>query len=407
MKKNLRILVAIMLIMVTTFGMNLEASAVTEPIDTIVERRADLPNIFASSTSNDECTGVQAMGVSRSNKNCLYTIKIIPNEAGAVLYYFPNISNWKTKVVFTIDGVGHANGMTVDTDYIYICAKENISPEYDPNNKIIRINRDYITSEANNVKVDNETTFVTTPLSNLLDDEDYKVMQPMIINPDESQRANNPYVEYISEFSTITRAEATGKFIISKKIKDVTTDNCYNGFTRAEIIGDKFIVSSDPNDVFLVENNITYKNAAKQDIYYLQGYGLFIGRWMKKPNYDEDAGISDQENSMRNPGRSVILWADIDGTDYYMYKGYRCYTPERIRVYKDTYKELGVNKYDIFEIESMGITAKGNLIATFNVTYTTEYQKEYLKETGKNIDIYDVDGIYKITRADGGTFKLS
>lgn len=401
MKKNLRVLVAIILIAVMTFGVNLEASAVTEPINTIVERRADLPNILASSTSSGECTGVQAMGVSR-RENCLYSLKI-RNNSEAVLYYFPNISNWSNKAAFSIYNIGHVNGMTVDTNYIYICSNPN--GEYD--NEIVRIDRDYIAERADEIATIDEITVATENLSSITDEDIYKVMQPMIINPNESQRANNPYVEYEGEFSTITRAESTGKFIIGKKIEDVTTDNCYNGFTKAEIIGDNFVVSSDPDDVFLVENNITYKNAAKQDIYYLQGYGLFIGRWMRKPNYDEDAGISDAENDMRNAGRSVILWADIDGDNYYMYEGYRCYTPDRIRVYKDTYKELGVNKYDIFEIESMGITAKGNLIATFNVTYTTEYQKKYFAETGKRIDINDVDGIYKITRADGGTFKLS
>lgn len=60
-----------------------------------------------------------------------------------------------------------------------------------------------------------------------------------------------------------------------------------------------------------------------------------------------------------------------------------------------------------FEIESMGITAKGNLIATFNVEYTEEYKEAFKRETGKDIDIKDADGIYKITRADEKTFKLS
>lgn len=401
MKKKLRILVAIMLIMVTAFGMNIEASAVTKPIDTIVERKADLPDIFASSTSSYECTGVQAMGVSRG-ENCLYSLKI-RNNSEAVLYYFPNISNWKNKAVFSIYNIGHVNGMTVDTEYIYICSSPN--GEYD--NEIVRIDRDYIADKASEIATTDEIPAATVNLSSITDENIYKVMQPMTINPNESARENEPYVKYTEEFSTISRGKSTGKFIIGKKIKNVTTDNCYNGFTRAEIIGDKFVVSSDPVDVFLVENNIAYKNAAKQDIYYLQGYGLFIGRWMREPNYDEEAKISDEENAMRNPGRSLILWADIDGDNFYWYKGYKCYTPERIRVYKDTYKELDVNKYHKFEIESMGITAKGNLIATFNVEYTEEYKEAFKRETGKDIDIKDADGIYKITRADEKTFKLS
>ena len=394
MKKKVRILTALVLIMIMTFGMNLEAAAVTDPINTIVERRADLPNIEDDSGIN--CTGVQAMAVSRSSKNCLYSIKINKNNANAVLYYFPDISEWDTKVVFTIEGVGHANGMTVDTDYIYICG--NIPDE--DNNEIIRISRDYITRKANEVKKSKQTTIAKEVISERLADEEYKIMQPMIAK---SNSNGTTYEPYNSEFSTITRAESTGKFIIGKSISEVTDDNCYNGFTRAEIIGDNFVVSNDPDDIFLVENNIVYKNAAKQDIYYLQGYGLFIGRWMR--NYDDN--ISAEENAKRNPGRSVILRADIDSNDCDTHNGYRCYIPDRIRVYMDTYKELDVNKYHIFEIESMGITAKGNLIAAFNVTYSEEYKKAYKAKYGNEVDTTTADGIYKITRADGKTFKLS
>ena len=56
MKKQLRILTAILLIFVTTFGMSIEASAAGEPINTIIERRATLPNI--EDDSGIDCTGV-------------------------------------------------------------------------------------------------------------------------------------------------------------------------------------------------------------------------------------------------------------------------------------------------------------------------------------------------------------
>ncbi len=176
-----------------------------------IERRATLPNI--EDDSGIDCTGVQAMAVSRGKK-CLYSIKINKNNANAVLYYFPDISEWETKVVFTIEGVGHANGMTVDTDYIYICG--NIPNEN--NNEIIRISRDYITRKSYEVKVQKQTTIAKEVISERLADEEYKIMQPMIAKS--NSNGTTTYEPYDSEFSTITRAESTGKFIIGKKFQE-------------------------------------------------------------------------------------------------------------------------------------------------------------------------------------------
>lgn len=391
MKKQLRISTAILLIFVTTFGMSIEASAAGKVIDTNVVRRADLPDLFAS--SGVDCFGVQAMAVSRG-KNCLYAIKIDGDNANAVLYYFPDISNWERKAAFSIYDAGHANGMTVDTKYIYICAKPNGEEE----NEIIRISRKYIEDKAALIATEENITVATEILSKRLGDDNYKIMQPMVINPDESQRASKPYVEYTGGFSTITRAESTGKFIIGKKISGVDRTQ-YNGFTRAEIINGEFVVSSDPDDIFLVKNSVVNSDASRQDIYYRQGYGLFIGRWY---------GEGDTTSPYYHKANNVILWADIDGTSNETYAGYRCYTPDKIKIYMDNYKVDGITVYEKFEIESMGITSNGNLIATFNVIYTDAYYKKYISGQNENItDRWDGDGVYRINRADGKSYKLS
>lgn len=396
MKKQLRILTAILLIFVTTFGMSIEASAAGKVIDTNVVRRADLPDLFAS--SGVDCTGVQAMGVSRS-KNCLYSIKIDKDESGAVMYYFPDISEWDTKVVFTIEGVGHANGMTVDTDYIYICGNRKKDPKPNPNNEIIRIRRDFIEREADKVKKEDETKVAKVTLSEELEEQYFKIMKPQIV--DSVSNGIPEYKDYEKSFSTITRAESTGKFIIGTEISGVDK-YYYNGFVRAEIIGDRFVISSDPDDTFLVENNIVHKYASRQDIYYLQGYGLFIGRWYG--GYKE----GDENNQYINKTKNVILWADIDGETDTTHKGYRCYIPDKIKVDVTNLKEGSTTIYEKFEIESMGITANRNLIATFNVIYTDAYYKKYISGQNENIsDRWDGDGVYRINRADGKSYKLS
>lgn len=99
MKKKLRILIALMLIAVMTFGMNIEASAASVTYDSTITRRADLPNTVAS--SGKDCTGVQAMGVSRG-KNCLYSIKVHSDEDSAIMHYFPDISDWTTYNTFSL-----------------------------------------------------------------------------------------------------------------------------------------------------------------------------------------------------------------------------------------------------------------------------------------------------------------
>ena len=375
MKKNLRILVAIMLIMVTTFGMNLEASAITLTYEGKITRRADLPDVIIDGF---DCRAVNAMGVSRK-ANCLFTIKISSNEERAILYYFHDITKWDEYIWMELEGVGHANGMTVDTNHIYICTSSNETTTT-PNNKVVRIFRD-------DIEMASEGDVFSVAEGNMYE------MNVVTIS-------NDQYIPYTDKFSTIARDNDTGTFIIGKSITNVTDSKEYNGFTRAEVDGANFVVSSDTSDMFLVENNIDYKNAAKQDICYVSGSGLFIGRWYR--NYSNTAS----DNAQRNPTENYILWADIEGNPDYQYMGYDCYTPDKIAVDVTGYidEEFNVVKYSFFEIESLGITAKRNLIATFNVDYTTAYENAYEAKYGS---APIKDGIYKITKTDGSKFILS
>lgn len=281
--------------------------------------------------------------------------------------------------------------MTVDTDYIYIAAA--LTDASAPNNQIVRISRTYIEGLSDGAVISTANT----------SEENYKIMQPKKINPNASVGDSDYYVNYLSTFRTITRDETTGTFIIGKSISGVTDTNEYNGFTRAQIIDDEFVVSTDTEDMFVIENNLLYKDAAKQDMCFVSGYGLFIGRWYRRT----DSTLTDEENQYRNPTKNVVLWVDIEGTPDYQYMGYDCYVPDKIRVDMTGYQELGVDMYEVFEIESLGITKRGNLIANFNVVYTTAYVNAYNAKYGTSITAGNGDGIYKITKTDGSTFVLS
>lgn len=395
MKKKIRLLTAILLVFITTFGMNIEASAAGITLYNSQLKRLALLNNAYTYDNEIYCSGINAMGISSDNNNCLYTIKIdSDNEAAAIMYYFPNISDWTTYKKFDLYGVGHANGMTVDEDYIYICASrtKNVT---NPNNKIVRISRNYISSLYNA-----EEPILTASTTN----ENCKIMQPKKVNPNVSDRATTPYVNYTEKFSTISMDKSSGTFIIGKVFDNVDSLE-YNGFTRARIIDNEFVVSTDINDMFLVKNNIVYQNAARQDICYASGYGLFIGKWYRKPAYDPDDDITDEEDDNRDPTKNVILWANIDKKATESHKGYKLYIPDRILIDVGDYvsKEYNVKMYTFFEIESLGITNKGNLVANFNINYTEEYRTAYRNENGVNPSR---GGIYKITREDGSQYKL-
>ena len=367
MKKNLRILVAIMLIMVTTFGMNLEASAASTTYNSYIEWRANLPNI--TSYTGERCTGVQAMGVSNNGDSCLYAIKVDETDSSAVLYYFPSTTNWNVKYTYTVAGLGHANGMTVSGDYIYIPTKDAQDKK-----KVARISTNDIENATSNTK--------------------FSVANGNIEFFDVKRVSNGSYVDYSYAFSTITQYKEEGTFLIGRRIVTGTYEDHYNGFTTAEIIDDMFVVSTDPNDMFLVENNIEKKDSTKQDICYKEGYGLFIGRW--------NGGGSNTVDGY-SPTKNVILWADIDSNNpgQYTFNGtaYRCYTPDKIRVNMNDYTENGVTVYDKFEIESIGITKSGNMVATFNVSYTETYYNNFNNEKTNGISSrLDGDAVYKISK---------
>ncbi len=348
------------------FVMSVQVSAASTTYDSLIVRRADLPTV---TYDGKKCFGAQAMGVSRG-KNCLYSIKIDGDDSIATMYYFPDISKWNDKVHFIVYGIGHANGMTVDTNYIYIYTGE----------AFVRINRSYISALADGSVIDVKTN------------SNCKILVPKKVNPDEKARETTPYVNYLSTIYAVSRDTTTNNFIVYTKIKNIA-DSEYNGFRRASIKDGEFVISTENDDIFLVKNNLAYSQATRQDICYVSGSGLFIGKW-----YGASA-----DSTLQNLTKNVILWADIDNGAYTYYERYKCYTPDKIRVDMTNYvdSETGVKMYEKFEIESIGITAKKNLVASFNVIYTDAYK------SAKGLADKEDDGIYKITKTDGSTFVLN
>lgn len=369
--KKLKTLIVSMLVLMTVLMINIQASAVTTYTTNVVRRAA----LLSVEHNGDECFGAQAMGVSRS-KNCLYAVKVNKGSTLAALYYFPDITNWGDKRYFLVYGLGHANGMAIDTSYIYIFTGSDF----------VRIKRSYISGLA------------AESVINVATNSNCEVLTPKKVNPDESERETTPYVDYISTIFALSRFGATGKFIVHTKVKGIDLTE-YDGFRKASIKDGEFVISTEADDTFLVENNILFKSAARQGICYKEGYGLFVCKW-----YSKGGNLTDEEKKLSNPTKSIILWADIDNGAYTIdNNGYKCYTPDKIRIDMTDCvdSETGLKMYEKFEIESIDFSAKKNMIASFNVNYTETYK------TAKNLTSKDYDGIYRIDRVDGSKFTLS
>ena len=73
--------------------------------------------------------------------------------------------------------------------------------------------------------------------------------------------------------------------------------NKYLQYTIATYSNGKFVVSTDPKDIFTVEN--CYGDATMQDIFYDSSYGIFIPMWFNRYS----------DKNVKNTNR--VLIADI------------------------------------------------------------------------------------------------
>lgn len=407
MKKRIMRLVSIVCVLFSVvFGLNLDASAIDIITTSEIVRVARTPNVFHPNYSDDgyECTAMGGIYVTQV-KNSMFVVKASRNEQMAALYHYPDLEDTSNYKVVFLRYAGHANALTMDAGNVYItgwCSKNgNIQQNNTYNNWILKIPRSLISSTA-----DRGTLPKDNPHTEEI--EGYKVLHPKMVNPDEEARETTPYVDYTGRIARIARYG--DEFIVpwdGVALYNNSGDKYY-GFTTARLVtsGGKtlFVVSTDPEDRFIVQNNTVHDDSIKivdQDIGYSAGKGLVIPVWYS-------AG---HETGTKN----VIMWADIDsegstivnrrvdpdGSVHGDGETYRYYIPDKISAVAHNIKGPGtnINMYKKMEFESAAFSASGELLVSANAVHSDEY-KEYLGSKAS------ADGVFKITHSGGQNFNF-
>ena len=314
------------------------------------------------------------------------------DESDALFYDFPSIQSPDVFHTYIIPMAGHANGMTISSKNVYICSwkseKENLEVG-ESNNKILVIPRPLISvlrkTSGSYIRVDDYC-------KNNPSAPKYYTLQPKTkeVLADGSVR----YTDYKDNIKTITMYTDDNSFIIgytTMNKRDGTNEHIAYTIARLETYNDKtyFVVSKDPDDIFLVKNNVAHKGAMGQDICYAAGHGFFIPRWY---------GGGSSTDEYYNKNKTVILWADIDGE--YTYKTvrgvqYRYYIPDKIVIDKSKEKDSSNNLiYKKFEPESIAFTKYGSLIFSCNTVVNGEATGGYK------------DAVFKLSHDGGQKFEL-
>lgn len=344
-------------------------------------------NLPTTTVEGVKCTGVGGIGISE-NTNSLFAVKnATSTDNVAKFYYYPNVTNMSNVKKLNLLGAGHANAMTADVNNVYITCWTTKTPQAgNPNNNLImKIPISVIENLTANSTIPQATSSVAG----------YTILTPKIINTDPATKASMPYVDFTNIINTITIHNNNGKFIIGYNIPGKNDKNY--SYTTAEIINyngqQLFVVSMDPDDMFVIKNNLKFKDGTGQDIAYTPENGFFKGVW-----YGDDY----------NPKKSVILWADIDSptteTINYDDISYRLYTPDIIDLNMINAKYNGVPMYQKFEIESLAFTRNGKMMAGVNIENTTDYIDEYKADNGSKPP---ADGIFRIFNGTNGNFTVS
>lgn len=334
-----------------------------DPVPTVISNVSpqhlfDVPDQpYYSNGNKFNCTNISGIGIGKS-KNRLFVVKShdAGNISDAAFYYYPNMDNPSNKRVFRLKYAGHANAMAVDNSYVYITASTSTNdpnyPHANNDNCIIRIARSLITSLS-----DGDT----------INYSDYTSFEPIA-------EESGVYSSYTENISMITKYNNNGKFIIN--FEPLATASTF-AFTTAEIktVGgqEKFVVSKNCNDIFLVNKNLLGTHNNHVDICYAPSCGLFVPIW---------------GGSLSSPNRNknIVLWVNnVNGTCTNVSTDFgtcRCYSPRQIHF---TVSSLNGNNVTKFEMESIAFTLDNEFIFSANITCTNQTKA-----------INDKDGIFAL-----------
>lgn len=335
-------------------------------------------------------------------KNSMFVMKATDDEQFAAFYYYPDIDNPSKYGVYRLRHAGHANAMAIDNNNVYVAgwAKDNNGVGYQGNNKynnwILMIPRPTIaamglTKTGKHLPKDDKSTEAV---------EGFTVLYPKVKKV--ASDGTVTYSDFKKPITNISKYKTNGSFLIQIDISGISGDfeftkaklETYNGKTL-------FVVSEDPNDMFIIEDNVQDTLSVSQDICYSPNCGLFIPRW-----------YGNSKSEYYNPNKNVIAWADIDGDDYTLVtasngKKYKKFTPIKINVNKSNEKVDGIKKYSMFEIESIAFTLDDTLLFSCNVQYTADYAKANNIEDKDKDNKYEADAIFKLTYDGNKKFVLS
>lgn len=328
-----------------------------------------------------------------TNRTSMFVTKAEKNIEGAterlaLFYDFPNINKPSTRYYYFLPQAGHANGMAIDDYNIYICGWTKNSAliddmrdefeleENDPlyRNWIIKLPRNKFSDFR---KAGNGYT-IEKDDPNTTEVEGYTILRPKIDGTD---------TYFNKSINNITKYNSNKTFIVQYHIGGIGNNLAY---TTARLVTENgvenFYVSTDPDDIFIVENNVLFYDGTLQDICYSPGNGLFIPIWYStndkdSPNY-----------SSINQNKTVIMWVDLStennsklSTITVGGNTYRYYTqPDKINV-----NQSG-NGYTKFEVESIAITDDDEMIFSANVETSSA----------------SLDSVYKLTHDNGQNFVL-
>ena len=322
----------------------------------------------------------QGLSVASSgDKKRLFVVRFeddLPTKA--VLYMYKNYENISEGYeAFLLDDlVAHANGMAIDSKYIYIACWDNDKSDVSDEHKIVRIKRQTLWELYNDPDINKRILTANS--------QGVTVMQAVYdSNGNEFDKKIVGITYYKNgEFIIGTpRTKLNGEWVLNFTTATVSD----NG--TADEKDDKLIVSNDAADKFQVAFD-DISTTAGQDIGYDPNCGFFIVRSYKTKNSE------DQEVATTN---NAIIWIRLDSKT----GNNRVY---RIDDDESLYRIIRVNKssniFEKYELESVSIGVDNNMYASVNVkVWGKETDEEY-----KQYNKYRKDPIIQIMRPDGNNF---
>lgn len=398
--KSMVITISVMLCLV------IFASAV-EPITNV--KTTEIVKIPSKTYNGVDYTGVGGVSTDlESGKTSLFVCKKGDDEQYAALYYYPNITDTSARdnyYVYRLPKAGHANGMTITDEYIYVTGwthdEDNIGVGQQEGNTY---NNWILEIAISTIKGLNDNRN-----GEIIPESAVKIFKPVYHKPNPT--ATSKFNYYKKTIASITQYVDDDTFIIGRPIEFETTaeenqkKNKYFEYRIAKIETDpddgkrRFVVSTDYDGRFLVQNNMTgtgnggTAKTTGQDICYSPDAGFLIAKWFDKEG---------------KPCKNIILRVDLSKTHSNIVtineKEYKCYVPDQIVVDHTNTVGRGVTKYTTFEIESISISPRNKrMLIACNVKYTDEFRTAYESAEEESLG---GDRVFKLTYTDGSNILL-